>query len=64
MRAKEFIKESASSGATGSGNVAAVAKPLKKGRQEQTFFGGDMDDFPTYGDASVAVIRRNDKKSD
>lgn len=63
MRAKEFMNESASSGATGSGNVAAIAKPLKKG-QEQTFFGGDINDFPTYGDASVAVIRMNNKKSD
>lgn len=61
MRASEFITESASSGATGSGNVAALAKPLSKKKQKDSFFGGDVDDFPGYGDTSMAVIRRNNK---
>ena len=64
MRANDFILESASSGATGSGNVASIAKPLTATKQKDSFFGGDTDDFPDYGNASVAVIRRNNKKTD
>lgn len=61
MRAIEFILESASSGATGSGNVASLAKPLSAKKQKDSFFGGDIDDYPGYGDTSMAVIRRNNK---
>ena len=58
MRAHEFIIESASSGATTSGNVATVVKPLQ-GSGKETFFGANPDDFPPYGStAPFAIIRR------
>ncbi len=56
MRANEFIKESASSGATAAGNVATVVKPLL-GAKDQSFFGASPEDFPPYG-STVAIIRR------
>ena len=56
MRAIEFLKENASSGATAAGNVATVVKPLQ-GDAESSFFGGPADDFPPYG-STVAIIRR------
>ena len=53
MRAFEFLKETATAGATAAGNVATVVKPLlgrgKKKKQEQSFFGGSPEDFPGYG---------------
>lgn len=59
MRAEEFLKESASTGATASGNVATVVKPLQGEPEEASFFGGETEDFPTYGDTgNIAVIRR------
>lgn len=59
MRAHEFIKENASAGGTSAGNVATVVKPQVTGKKGQTFFGGEDDKFPKYGDiATIAVIRR------
>lgn len=59
MRAYEFIKENATAGATSAGNIATVTKPLVKDKKGKTFFGGDLDEFPKYGDTgAVVVIRR------
>lgn len=59
MRAHEFIKENASAGSTSSGNVATVVKPQVTGKEGETFFGGNMDDYPKYGDVfNIVVIRR------
>lgn len=62
MRAHEFLKENATTGGTAAGNVATVVKPLlgkkKKKQEEPSFFGGDPDKFPSYGDTNVAIIRR------
>ena len=55
MRAYEFLKENASSGATSAGNVAAVAMP-QLSDNGQSFFGVPDEDFPPYG--SIAMIRR------
>ena len=58
MRAHEFLKESATAGATGSGSVATVVQPVggKKRRADQ-FFGGDPN-ASIYSNTPVAVIRR------
>lgn len=59
MRAEEFLQESASVGSTAAGNVATVVKPLTQDKAGQSFFGGDADEFPAYGDISnVVIIRR------
>ena len=59
MRAEEFLKENASVGSTAAGNVATVVKPLTKSGAKQSFFGGDPDEYPMYGDTTnVAIIRR------
>ena len=59
MRAYEFLNENASAGGTSAGNVATVTKPLRKGKNNGTFFGGDSDEMPKYGDTgAVVVIRR------
>ena len=59
MRAHEFIKENASAGGTSAGNVATVVKPQITNKEGQTFFGGDSDDTPEYGNIdTIAVIRR------
>lgn len=58
MRAYEFINESATAGASCSGNVATVVKPLRNGDSGASFFGGDLDEYPKYGDTDIAVIRR------
>ena len=59
MRAYEFIKENASAGGTSAGNVATVVKPQVTNKKGVTFFGGDMEELPNYGDTkAVAVIRR------
>ena len=60
MRAEEFLKENASVGSTAAGNVATVVKPLlAKDKTDQSFFGGDPDEYPKYGDTTnVAIIRR------
>ena len=60
MRAHEFLKENATTGGTAAGNVATVVKPLlgKNKQEEPSFFGGDPDDFPGYGDTNIAIIRR------
>lgn len=59
MRAYEFIKENATAGGTSAGNIATVVKPQVQNKKGQTFFGGDSDKYPKYGDVSaVAVIRR------
>ena len=55
MRAYEFLKENASSGATSAGNVAVVVKPLQDNGKD-TFFGADLEDFPPYG--NTTIIRR------
>ena len=55
MRAYEFLKENASSGATAAGSVATVVKPLQDSG-DQTFFGAGTEDFPPYG--STTIIRR------
>lgn len=55
MRAYEFLKENASSGATSAGNVAVVVKPLQDNGTD-TFFGVDTEDFPSYG--NTTIIRR------
>jgi len=57
MRAFEFLKETASSGATTAGNVASVVKPLQQNNKNQSFFGTNLDDYPPYG-STVAIIRR------
>lgn len=56
MRASEFLKENASSGATAAGSIATVVKPLQ-GTEDQSFFGASPDDYPPYG-STVAIIRR------
>jgi hypothetical protein len=58
MRMYEFIKENASAGGTFASSVASIAQPLQKNDENQTFFGGESDDFPKYGDTAMAVIRR------
>ena len=49
MRAKEFVTENASAGATGSGNVATVAQPLGGTitRNSGTFFSGKYSNSAT-----------------
>ena len=55
MRAHEFLKENASSGATAAGNVATEVKPLQD-KGDQAFFGASPEDFPPYG--NTTIIRR------
>ena len=49
MRAREFVTENASAGATGSGNVATVAQPLGGilTRNSGTFFSGKYSNSAT-----------------
>jgi hypothetical protein len=49
MRAREFVTENASAGATGSGNVATVAQPLggMLTRNSGTFFSGKYSNSAT-----------------
>ena len=49
MRAREFVTENASAGATGSGNVATVAQPLGGviTRNGGTFFSGKYSNSAT-----------------
>ena len=54
MRANEFLKENASSGATAAGNVATVVQPQRSGG---SFFGGDMN-ASIYSNNPLAIIRR------
>lgn len=57
MRAYEFLKENATSGATGSGSVATVVKPLGSVHRREQFFGGDPN-ASIYSNNPMA--RRND----
>ena len=59
MRAFEILSETASAGATSSGSVATVAKPLTK-KRAATFFGAEETDMPEYGSTEPVVIRRID----
>jgi hypothetical protein len=49
MRAREFVTENASAGATGSGNVATVAQPLGDviTRNSGSFFSGKYSNSAT-----------------
>jgi hypothetical protein len=49
MRAREFVTENASAGATGSGNVATVAQPLGgvTTRNSGSFFSGKYSNSAT-----------------
>jgi hypothetical protein len=49
MRAREFVTENASAGATGSGNVATVAQPLggMLTRNSGSFFSGKYSNSAT-----------------
>jgi len=63
VRAYEFIIENATTGGTSSGSVATVVMPQVTSKKGETFFGGDLDDQPEYGD-TVAVIRRPSPTAD
>ena len=57
MKASEFIKENASSGATAAGSVATVVQPLRT--DGESFFGGDPKASIYYNKkALIAIIRR------
>lgn len=49
MRAREFVTENASAGATGSGNIATVAQPMGGmiTRNSGTFFSGKYSNSAT-----------------